>query len=51
MDIQTLNMDIREMDRLRPYKILKTSFGTESYLFNVKNSVFRTLLTKFRGDY
>ena len=49
MDIQTLNMDIRDMDRLRTYKILKASFGTESYLFNIKNRVFRTLFTKFRG--
>ena len=49
MDIQALNMNIREMDRLRTYKILTTSFGTGSYLFNVKNRVFRTLFTKFRG--
>lgn len=43
-------MDIQDMDRLRTYKILKkTNFGTENYLFNVKNRVFRTLITKFRG--
>ena len=29
MDMQALNMDIREMDRLRTYKILKVRFGTE----------------------
>ena len=49
MDMQALNMDIREMDRLRTYKILKVRFGTESYLFNMKNRVLRTLFTKFRG--
>ena len=37
------------MDRLGAYKILKTSFGTESYLFNVKSRVFQTLFIKFRG--
>ena len=37
MDMQALNMDIREMDRLRTYKILKVRFGTERYLFNMKN--------------
>ena len=37
-------MDICEMDRLRTYKILKARFGTESYLFNMKNRILRTLL-------
>ena len=36
MDMQSLNMDIQDMDRLRTYKILKVKFGTESYLFNIK---------------
>ena len=49
MDMQTLNMDIHEMDRLRTYKILKVRFGTESYLFNMKNRILRTLFTKLRG--
>ena len=49
MDMLALNMDIREMDRLRTYNILKVRFGTESYLFNMKNRVLRTLFTKFRG--
>ena len=49
MDKQMLNMDIQDNDRLRTYKILKTNFGIESYLFNVKNRVFRTLITKFSG--
>ena len=42
-------LNIREMDRLRTYKILKVKFGTESYLFKMKNRVLRTLFTKFRG--
>ena len=49
MDMQSLNMDIQDMDRLRTYKILKVKFGTESYLFNIKNTILRTLFTKFRG--
>ena len=49
MDMQALNMEIREMDRLRTYKILKVRFGTECYLFNMKNRVLRILFTKFRG--
>ena len=31
------------------HKILKVRFGTESYLFNMKNRVLRILFTKFRG--
>ena len=49
MDMQSLNMDIQDMDRLRTYKILKVRFGTESYLFNIKNTILRTLFSKFRG--
>ena len=37
------------MDRLRTYKILKTNFGCEQYLFSVKNKLCRTTMTKFRG--
>ena len=51
MDIQTLNMDIREMDRLRTYKILKASFGTESYLFYVKTGCSEHFLPNLEGDY
>ena len=51
MNIQTLNMDIREMDRLCTYKILKASFRTGSNLFNVKNRVLQTFLPNLEGGY
>ena len=49
MDMQTQSSEIQKMDRLRTYKILKTNFGCEQYLFSVKNKLCRTTLTKFRG--
>ena len=33
IEYQMLNLDIREMDRLRTYKLLKSNFGCESYLY------------------
>ena len=37
------------MDRLRTYKILKTTFGFEQYVFAVKNKLYRTAMSKLRG--
>ena len=50
MDMQSLNMDIQDVDRLCTYKILKVRFGTEGYLFDIKNTILRTLFSKFRGS-
>ena len=50
IDMQTQNSDIQDMDRLRTYKLLKTNFGCENYLFLVKNKMFRTALVRFRGS-
>ena len=36
MDMQADDMDIRETDQLRTYKILDVRFRTESYVFNEK---------------
>ena len=49
MDMQTKSSEIQEMDRLRTYRILKTNFECEHYLFSVKNKLCRTTMTKFRG--
>ena len=44
IEYQMLNLDIREMDRLRTYKLLKSNFGCESYLYCIKN-VFRSVMS------
>ena len=49
MDMQTQSSEIQEMDRLRTYKILKTNFGCERYLFSIKNKLCRTAMPNFRG--
>ena len=51
MDMQSLNVDIKDMDRLRTYKILKVKvrFGTDGYLFNIKYDI-KNAFSKFRGS-
>ncbi len=46
---QDLMSDIATMDRLRTYNLIKTDFGIESYLINIKQGWLRALLAKFRG--
>ena len=46
---QMLNSDIRGMDILRTYKLLNSNFGCESYLHCIKNKVFRSVMSTFRG--
>ena len=50
IDMQTQNSDIQDMDRLRTYKLLKTNFRCENYLFLVKNKMFRIALVRFRDS-
>ena len=50
IDMQTQNSDIQDMDRLRTYKLIKTNFGCENYLFLVKIKMFRKALVRFRGS-
>ena len=50
IDMQIQNSDIQGTDRLRTYKLLKTNFGCENYLFLVKNKMFRTALVRFRSS-
>ena len=38
LDMQTQSSEIQDMDRLRTYKILKTTLGCEQYVFAVKNN-------------
>ena len=42
IDMQALNMDISEMDRLRTYKMLKVRSEMKSFLFNMKNRQIKT---------
>ena len=49
IDMQTQSSEIQDMDRLRTYKILKTTFGCEQYVFAVKNKFYRTAMSKLRG--
>ena len=39
------------MDRLRTYKIPKTTFGCEQYVFAVKNKLCRNAMSKLRGSF
>ena len=49
IDMQTQSSEIQDMDRLRTYKTLKTTFGCEQYVFAVKNKFYRTAMSKLRG--
>ena len=49
LDMQTQSSEIQDMDRLRTYKILKTTFGCEQYVFAVKNKLYSTAMSKLRG--
>ena len=44
--MQTQSSEIQDMDRLRTYKILKTTFGCEQSVFAVKNKLYRTAMSK-----
>ena len=43
-------LSARERPILRTYRLFKSSFGPESYLFNVKNQRYRTAITKLRAS-
>ena len=40
----------RERPFLRTYRLFKSSFGPESYLFNMKDQRYRTAITKLRAS-
>ena len=43
-------LSARERPLLRTYRLFKSSFGPESYLFNVKDQRYRTAITKLRAS-
>ena len=49
IDIGSWQHDVQNMDSLRTYKLLKTYFGCERYLKDIKTSSFKQILVKFRG--
>ena len=50
IEYQMLNSDIREMDRLRTYKLLKSNLGCESYLRCVTNKILDLFCRDSRGS-
>ena len=43
-------LSARERPLLRTYRLFKSSFGPESYLFNLKDQRYRTAITKLRAS-
>ena len=43
-------LSARERPLLRTYRLLQSSFGPESHLFNVKDQRYRTAITKLRAS-
>ena len=49
IEIGSWQHDVQNMDSLRTYKLLKTDFGCERYLKDIKTSSFKQIPVKFRG--
>ena len=49
IEIGSWQHDVQNMDSLRTYKLLKTDFGCERYLKDIKTSSFKQILVNFRG--